>query len=41
MGNDLENEWIFIINTFNYGYYDGLREEALNNFNNNKDTMGN
>jgi tetratricopeptide (TPR) repeat protein len=40
MGNNPENKWIFTINGFNAGYYNGLWEEALSNFNNNKDTVG-
>jgi tetratricopeptide (TPR) repeat protein len=35
-GNDL----IFTINSFNSNYYDGLWEEALNTFSNEKDTIG-
>ncbi len=38
--NKLDNDWIFTINGFNSNYYDGLWEEALNNFNNGKDTLG-
>jgi hypothetical protein len=38
--NKLEKNWIFTINGFNSDYYDGLWEEALDNFNNGKDTMG-
>lgn len=40
LGNDPENKWIFPINSFNSGYYDGLWEEALYNFDNDKDTIG-
>ena len=35
-----EDKWVFTINGFNSGYYDGLWEEAMNNFNNGKDTIG-
>jgi tetratricopeptide (TPR) repeat protein len=35
-----EDSWILTINSFNAGYYDGLWEEALNCFNNGKDTIG-
>lgn len=35
-----EDKWVFTINGFNSEYYDGLWEEAMNNFNNGKDTIG-
>lgn len=35
-----EDKLVFTINGFNSGYYDGLWEEALNNFNNGNDTIG-
>lgn len=35
-----EGKLIFAINAFNSNYYDGLWEEAINNFNDAKDTIG-
>lgn len=35
-----EKKWIFTINSFNSGFYDGLWEEAIANFENNNDTIG-
>ncbi len=40
MSNNSEDKLVFAINGFNSGYYDGLWEEALNNFNDGKDTIG-
>lgn len=40
MSENSDDKWIFTINGFNSSYYDGLWEEALNNFNNKKDTIG-
>jgi hypothetical protein len=38
--NNTADKWIFTINSFNSDYYDGLWEEALDNFNKEKDTIG-
>ena len=38
--NHAERKLVFTINGFNSNYYDGLWEEAINNFNNGKDTIG-
>jgi tetratricopeptide (TPR) repeat protein len=40
MSNNSEGNCVFTINAFNSGYYDGLWEEAMNNFNDGKDTIG-
>jgi len=40
MSNRSEGKLVFTINGFNSGYYDGLWEEAMNNFNDGKDTIG-
>jgi len=40
MSNTQKDKLIFTINGFNSNYYDGLWEEALNNFNDGKDTIG-
>ncbi len=40
MSNNSDDKWVFTINGFNSGYYDGLWEEAMNNFNDGKDTIG-
>ena len=36
----LNNKWLFTINSFNSDYYDGLWEETLNSFNANDSTNG-
>lgn len=40
LSNHSEGKLVFTINSFNSGYYDGLWEEAMNNFNDGKDTIG-
>lgn len=40
LSDNSDDKWIFTINGFNSSYYDGLWEEALNNFNEGKDTIG-